>query len=231
MIWHFDFDNVLRAGGKPKERGILEKDETEKLFDLEWPSIRSRMAALIAFNTGMRLGEIRALRVCDIHENKISVTRSWSRKNRLKCTKNKESRDIPILPCLHSEIMAYIRQMGLFKLDCLLLPGKNPEIPYDSVQIRKDFQKMLEKIGIDDNTRKERGIVLHSFRHLLAKNLVEKGANKAIGMKILGHKTSRIFDQYASHVDKETFRQMTEALEMVMKPDAPKEPIPFRGVG
>ena len=112
---------------------------------MEWPSIRSRIAALIAFNTGMRLGEIRALKVFDIHENRISVTRSWSRKNRLKCTKNRESKDIPILPCLHDEIIAYIRQMEFYKLDCLLLPGKNPEIPYDSVQIRKDLYKMLEK--------------------------------------------------------------------------------------
>jgi hypothetical protein len=64
----------------------------------------------------------------------------------------------------------------------------------------------------------------------LAKNLAEKGTNKAIGMKILGHKTSRIFDHYASHVDKETFRQMTGALEDVLKPEAPKAPIPFKGV-
>jgi len=231
LVRHFDFDNVLRAGGKPKERGILENKDAEKIFKLEWASIRSRMATLIAFHTGMRLGEIRALRVSNIHENRISVTHSWSRKNRLKCTKNKESRDIPILPCLYNEIMAYIKQMELFRLDSLLLPGKNPEIPYDSVQIRKDFQKMLEKIDIDDKTRKERGIVLHSFRHLLAKNLVEKGANKSIGMRILGHKTSAVFDRYASHVDKETFNQMTKAIEMVHQPEIKKEPLPFRVVG
>jgi integrase len=89
---------------------------------------------------------------------------------------------------------------------------------------------MLEKIGIDGETRKERGIVFHSWRHLLAKNLAENCVNKAIGMKILGHKTSRIFDHYASHVDKETFRQMVGALEKVLKPEIPKEPITFRGV-
>jgi integrase len=38
--------------------------------------------------------------------------------------------------------------------------------------------------------------IIHSWRHLLAKNLVENGVNKAIGMKILGHKTSHIFDLY-----------------------------------
>ena len=49
--------------------------------------------------------------------------------------------------------------MKLFRLDSLLLPGKKPEIPFDSVQIRKDFIKMLELIGIDDKTRRERGIL------------------------------------------------------------------------
>ena len=230
MISHFDFDAVLRAGGKSKERGILEKDEVEKLLKVKWPSIRSRIAVLIAFYTGMRLGEIRALRVCDIHENKITVKHSWSRKNRLKCTKNKEIREIPIIPWLHDEIMAFIKQMKLFKLDSLLLPGKNLEIPLDSVQIRKDYYRALADIGIDDKTRRERGIVFHSWRHLLAKNLVERGANKAIGMKILGHKTSRIFDHYASHIDKETFDQMTKAIEIVNRNDTPKEPIPFKVV-
>jgi integrase len=229
MISHFDFDAVLRAGGKPNERGILEKDEVDKLFNLEWTSIRSRIAVLIAFFTGMRMGEIRALKVCDIHENKITVNHSWSRKNNLKCTKNRETREIPILPWLHNEIMSYIRKKNFFKLDSLLLPGKKPEIPLDSVQIREDFYKMLEKIGIDDKSRRERGIVFHSFRHLLAKNIVEKGANKAIGMKILGHKTSRIFDHYASHVDKETFDQMAKVIEIVGQNEMPKEPIPFKG--
>jgi len=230
VIKYFDFDAVLRAGGKSKERGVLEKNEVEKLFKFKWSSVRSRIAVLIAFHTGMRLGEIRALRVCDIHENKITVNHSWSRKNRMKCTKNKEIREIPILHCLYDEIMAYIKKMKLFKLDSLLLPGNNPEIPLDSHQIRDDFYKALAKIGIDDKSRRERGIVFHSWRHLLAKNLVEKGANKSIGMKILGHKTSRIFDHYASHVDKETFDQMTKAIEMVSQNEMVKEPIPFKSI-
>jgi len=228
IIQYFDFDNVLRAGGKSKARGILEKDEVEKLFDLNWPNNRSRLAFLIAFYTGMRMGEIRALKVCDIHENRISIEHSWRRK--LKSTKNMESRDVPILPWLYNEIMSYIRQMEFLKLDSLLFPGKIPGQPYDNAKIRKDFYKMLNEIGIDDEIRKKRGLVFHGFRHLMAKNLSEKGTNKAIGMKILGHKTSRIFDHYASHVDKETFNQMAEAIEKVSQYKMPKEPIPFRGV-
>jgi integrase len=125
-IRHFDFDAVLRAGGKVGERGILEREEVDRLLNLEWPSIRSYMAVLIAANTGMRMGEVRALRVCDIHENRISVVHSWGIKSKLKCTKNQETRDIPILPTLYGEVMAYIRQMGLFNLDGFLLPGNKP---------------------------------------------------------------------------------------------------------
>jgi integrase len=230
IILHFDFDSVLRAGGKSGDRGILEREEVERLLGLEWSSVRSYIAVLIAANTGMRMGEIRALRVCDVHENWISVSHSWGNKSKLKCTKNREPRDIPILPALYEEIMAYIRQMGFFNINSFLLPGNNPSIPYNSHQIGKDFNRMLEKIGIDEKTRKERGIVFHSWRHLMANRLAQSQGNKTIGMKILGHKTSRIFDQYASHVDRETFRQMAETMEKVLKPETPREPIPFNKV-
>jgi integrase len=218
IIKEFNFDAVLRAGGKTSERGILEKEEVDELFSLEWPSIRARIAVLIAYHTGMRMGEVRALRVCDIHFDRINVRHSWGKVSKRKSTKNQEIRDVPIRPALYKEIMAYVKQTGLFSLfnlDSLLLPAKNSEFPYDDRSIGREFNKMLEKIGIDDKTRKKRGIVYHSWRHLLAKNLVEKGTNKAIGMKILGQKTSRIFDLYADHVDKETFRQMTKAIEIV----------------
>jgi integrase len=231
IIRHFDFDAVLRAGGKVKERGILDKEEVEKLFSLEWRDPRARMAVLIASQTGMRMGEIRALRVCDIHENKISVQHSWGKESGLKSTKNQEIREIPIQPELYSEIMGYIREMKLLHLDSYLLPGKSPDVPYDNRQIERDFNKMLEKMGIDDKQRKESGIVFHSWRHFIAKNLAETTTSRKIGMKILGHKTSRMFDHYADHADKETFNKMAEALEKSLKPEKTvQEPMLFKGV-
>jgi hypothetical protein len=66
---------------------------------------------------------------------------------------------------------------------------------------------------------------------LIAKTLSEKGINKAIGMKILGHKTSHIFDHYAVHEDKETFDLKYEAIKKIAQAETPKEPIPFMEVG
>jgi len=56
MIKYFDFDAVIRAGGKATKRGVLENEEVEKLFKAKWPGIRSRIAAFISYHTGMRRG-------------------------------------------------------------------------------------------------------------------------------------------------------------------------------
>ncbi|MDR2922447.1 MAG: tyrosine-type recombinase/integrase [Treponema sp.] len=194
----------------------MEKEEIEKLLALEWENAKSRMAVLIAYRTGIRMGEVRAIRICDIHETYINIEHSWAKKSKMKGTKNEETRAIPILPSLYAEIMDYIKlnltKENQHKLDSLLFPGKSPDSPYDNRRIGQNFNKMLEKIGIDDKARKERNIVFHSWRHLLGKSLAESGTNKAIAMKILGHKSSKVFDNYAAHADKETFEKMAQAV-------------------
>ena len=198
---------------------------------MEWKSKRSRIAVFIAYKTGMRMGEVRALRICDIHEDYIYVSYNWAKISKRKCTKNQESREIPILPEVYAEIRNYIKEMGLTKLNGLLLPGKNPEIPYNNRQIGKDFNKMLGMIGISELERKERGIVYHSWRHLLAKNLAQNSTNKAIAMKILGHKSSKVYDHYASHADKETFRKMIKAMETITQEESKNKTVPFQSIG
>ncbi|AEF82212.1 tyrosine-type recombinase/integrase [Leadbettera azotonutricia] len=220
MIKHFDFDAVFRAWGEPERRGILERNEVENLFKLEWRDPRSRLVNLIASQTGMRMGEIRALRVCDILKDRINVEHSWSKVDGgLKCTKTQEQRKIPILPELHEEFIVYIKQFGgLYRSESFLFPGINKDIPYDNKQIEKDYHAMLEKIQIDDKKRKERNIVFHSWRHYCAKNLAQANTPRAIAMAILGHKTGFLFDYYARHFDTETFDKMAEAIKQGLRP-------------
>jgi integrase len=219
LIKDFNFEAVLRASGNAKARGILEREEAERLFQLEWRDPRSKLMTLIAFQTGMRMGEIQALRICDIHEDRISVAHSWSKiDGGLKSTKNQECRIVPILPELYTEIQNYRKiYRPLFNMDSLLFPSLLETTPYDGKQVKEDFYKMLEKIGISEAERKERNIVFHSWRHYCAKNLAQV-TNRAIGMAILGHKTSAMFDHYANHVDKETFNKMREAITEGLKP-------------
>jgi len=117
------------------------------LFKLEWRDPRSRLICLVASLTVMRIGEIRALRVCDILEDRINVQHSWSEDDGgLKCTKNRANRTIPILPELYQELDAYMRETGRYsRLDNLVFPGKKEGKPYSHKQVNTDYYQMLEK--------------------------------------------------------------------------------------
>jgi len=218
IIRNFNFDDVIKVSGEFEERGILSRDQVEALFKLEWRDPRSRLICLVASQTVMRIGEIRALRVCDILEDRINVQHSWSEDDGgLKCTKNRANRTIPILPELYKELDAYMRESGRYsRLDNLVFPGKKDGKPYSHKQVNMDFYQMLEKIGISDKNRKNVNIVFHSWRHYGAKHLAEV-TNRTVGMAILGHKTPRLFDHYANHTDNDTFEGMKKAINEGLK--------------
>ena len=214
IIKSFDFDAVIKPNGDYVERGILNHDQVEALFKLEWRDIRAYLICKIASQTVMRIGEIRALRICDVFEDRINVQHNWSENDGGQtCTKNRANRTIPILPELYHEINKYMRQEKLTdNLANLLFPGKKEGKPYSHKQINKEFYLMLEKLGISETERTDLNIVFHSWRHYGAKHLAEN-TDRNTGMAILGHKTPRLFDRYANHTDKETFEKMIKAVK------------------
>jgi integrase len=80
-----------------RERGILTPDELKRLFQLKWKDERSRIAAILASVSGMRLNEITGLRIDDLDMKHlvIHVRHSFSAyEKKLKGTKNEKSRFI-----------------------------------------------------------------------------------------------------------------------------------------
>jgi integrase len=224
LIKSFDFDLVLRCGTSPQKRGILEPNEVNKLFKARWRDPRSRLVNLIAAETGMRMGEIRALRVCDIGLDRFFIRNSWSLADGgLKETKTGEKREVPLLPSLKTEILSYLNTIVLEDgSGSFVFPGLRNDRPFDEGQIRRDFFAALALIGIDDSRRRERNIVFHSWRHYVAKHLSHI-APKALGMKILGHKTSAVFDKYADHTSLEDLSLMRRALSSIKDIENPEK--------
>ena len=62
--------------GKTKEREILTPEMA--IFSVEWENEKSRLANILAMCTGLRAGEIRALRKCDLGAMKISKNSNGS---------------------------------------------------------------------------------------------------------------------------------------------------------
>ena len=87
---------IKNFSAKSRERKILTPETIKKLFASEWNHPFAKAANLLAYCTGMRAGEIVALRDVDIGENCIYLQHSWSNYDGLKSTKSGKSRIVYI---------------------------------------------------------------------------------------------------------------------------------------
>jgi len=153
---------------------------------------------LTAIRTGMRIGEIQALRWGDIDFDKrqIEVKGSY-RKNRLTDTKNHKNRRVDMTPHLTEALMAY----KTAQKRAALRNGKSfSEFVFtgtrDEMLNRTSFQNALnqcaKKAGLGHHIR------IHSLRHSYATIRLMKGHNVGDVSYQLGHSSIKItYDVYA----------------------------------
>lgn len=182
-----------------KRRGRLTADEARRLFSVPWADTRARLACLISATTGARLSEVQALRVQDIdlEAGIVHIRRAWDKRCRYikETTKSKRSRVAPIpLPVLH-EIQRHIETMPKGE-ELLIYSTKIPRKPAEDGVITGAFLRALAEIGIDDATRRERGICFHSFRYLANSLLVEAAVPTAKIHEVIGHADDRLTERY-----------------------------------
>jgi integrase len=156
---------------RSKPRGILTKPEVKRLFDektirMVWKNDKlSRTAPLLAAVSGMRLGEILALRREDIHLGRYGAwgdcQHSWCQVSQtLKQTKTGEQARIPLpsKPAKNLSALARLHDGFIFSKD-----GVRP-VKYWVIE--GALTRALRRIGITEQDRLARGVCFHSFRHL-----------------------------------------------------------------
>lgn len=87
-------EGIPHFSGQSRKRDILSKDEIHALGTLGWPDERARVAFLVALTTGARLGEVNALQLRDIGDDRLFIRHSWGAADGLKSTKNREEREV-----------------------------------------------------------------------------------------------------------------------------------------
>ncbi len=131
---------------------------------------------IVALFTGMRSGELFALRWSDIdfETRQISVVRSWSSKNGFTSTKNQKTRIVPI----SDELMSFLKQLKLQRgKEEFVLPHLIEWKRGDAAQVLKDFCRL---IGITE-------IRFHDLRATFITNLLARGTPLVQVMAIVGH--------------------------------------------
>lgn len=185
----------------------LSKDEVSKIISaITLNSIsssfifsRDLLIASIFLYTGIRKGELLALKIQDVDfENRIIFIKGVT-------SKSKKNRSIP----LHFSL--------LYHLKSYFIERKKHHSNSDSLIISKVKGTPLTQFGLKHWVQKYSNLSgvkfhLHRFRHTFACNLVKENADIISIMNVMGHTTTRMTERYLRSIRSENSRKFIENL-------------------
>ena len=210
------YDGIIKRANKSEPRIILSYEETKALFDADWDNDMVKLACLLSCYTGMRRGEVAALRLRDIGKDRIYIRHSFDNYEDLKSTKTGEEREMPISPLLRDMLLAQ-SELNAYNegADSYIFFGLVPGKPTDPGNWLKYMRRTLETLGYKNPEE----ITFHSFRHEWCTTALTEIGDKRVCMIGSGHKTDSVFANYSNHVQKEeALKKIAAAAEKVFMP-------------
>lgn len=196
-----------------KKKNIFTLEEVDKIFKLEWKDEQAKLANELAYTTGMRLGEIRALRLCDIGKDRIYVRHSFNITEGLKTCKNGECREVVLPIVLRDKLIKRAKQNPFDKTEnAYVFWGRVPNKPIDAKTWIKGLNFAKKELGI---TREN--ITFHSWRHLFVTEMSHLVDIKKL-QQITGHKTEVMIELYSNHKQESVFKELEEKVNDVFTP-------------
>lgn len=185
--------------GTYNERQILTPELVEALFSIDWIDNRIKLANILAMVTGLRSGEILALRYCDLGDNKLYINHSFSFVEGLKSTKNGEKR-ICELP--FNEIMEALKTLALSNpfnmgLDGFIFYSTKSNKPIEQKKLVDGLRSALQKIGLSEIEAKKYSF--HGWRHYFSSYMSNLIDSEKVLQRQTGHKTKAMLEHYSNH--------------------------------
>lgn len=183
-------ENMVIPKPQKQERKILNMLEYNSLIVyLAANPTASNVGILLAVYTGLRIGELCALRWSDIDlEKRIIAVRHTVQRirnidsgTRIVITPPKSGssvREIPLPDC----VVPFLKRIKSFE-GAFLLSGTEKSVEPRTMQYR--FKSILRKINLSD-------VTFHSLRHLFATNCIALGFDLKTLSEILGHSSVEI---------------------------------------
>jgi integrase len=161
----------------------------------------------IACTTGMRKGEIQALRWSAIDDTSIHVAASWDRKYGDVQPKHNSVRYVPLRPAIHD----LLNDLRKAENDAeYVFQNSSGTKPIDHKLIDKYLYRALSSIGINAEERLSRNITFHSWRHAFD-TYTRPHVSDADLRKVIGHRTPAMTDHY-DHATPEMLERIMEAV-------------------
>ena len=190
--------HILYSGDEQK-RQILTPTTAAALFRLEWKNKRAKLANMVAAVTGMRAGEILALRLQDLGPDCLYVKSSWNDEDKLKPTKNNEPRTVYIpFPDIMNGLFEQAKKnpYEVSPNSFVFWADYNKEKPMLDQSCLDALRKSLVRIGFSQDEAAK--YMFHGWRHFFTSYMINKLDKKLLKSQT-GHKTDIMLAHYADH--------------------------------
>ncbi len=205
------YEGIIKCSAKSPKRKVLTLEQAMAVFCTAWENDTARLANMLAFYTGMRQGEIAALRLEDIGIDRLYIRHSWSKYEGLKETKTNTDREIKIPKTLRDMLLMQAKMNPHNEgLKGFVFYGLNPGKPTDPKNWLKYLHRALNSIGYSNPEE----ICFHAWRHLWCSRVSDLIQDKRVVMTGSGHSTEFMLDHYSEHLEKE---RALEKLSMVQE--------------
>lgn len=183
---------------------ISNQSELLLLNDTSDPVLNTMI--VIALQTGMRVGEILALRWMDVdlERRDIVVNASMNIIYERASTKNKKVRTIPIREVLFYKL--YLFQASATSRECVYLFDRGDGEPISMHAAKRGLKAVVRRLGITEN------VGWHKMRHTFATNFANSGQSLRTLQEILGHSSLEMTERY-SHVGADAKREAMSSLD------------------
>jgi integrase len=202
------------TGSDGKERGILTTGEVGALFPDDWRSVWptkedcsiSRLAAC----TGLRLGEILALKAEQVGECYIRPVGSYYDSTGYRTYLKRDERMVPVSKKLRDELDGYLQKNG----DRFLFSGDGGITPVSDRRVKRHLALALERSGLSLQAIRERGLTFTMWRHQFLMALTYMDIPSYQIQRMTGYQPSDFYKAYRhiEHISFSDARKTGESL-------------------
>jgi len=185
--------------GEERKRAILTPTIAAAVFRVAWDDDRAKLANMLASVTGMRNGEILALRLQDLGPDCIYVDGSWNKADGRKPPKNNKARTVEIpFPDLLNVLVELGKQNPWSNSPdrFIFWSTTRKNVPMQGQNFGRGLQDALVKIGF---TKEEAAkYSFHGWRHFFTAYMIRKLDKKLLKGET-GHLTDIMLNYYGNH--------------------------------
>jgi site-specific recombinase XerD len=191
---------LLDDVGRPKEveklPTVLTRAEVKQFFGAV-TNLKHRAMFMVAYDAGLRAGEIARLRVEDIDSERMLI--------RVRQGKGRKDRSVNLSPKLLEVLREYYRK---YKPKEWLFPGRTPDKPICPAVLSNLCRQIRRRAGF------RKAISPHTLRHTFATELLDAGVDIRRIQILLGHRSLKTTARY-THVSEEGLRGTPSPLELL----------------